>query len=84
LNYRENLGSSKVRKYEYKKRSSPYWKNSPDGKILKRDIVIARNYLNEKELPKINRIVTMFIDYAEMQSEDEIVMSMQDWVVDYS
>ena len=56
------------------------WKNSPDGKILKRDIVIAKNYLNEKELSKMNRIVTMFIDYAEMQSEDEIVMSMQDWV----
>ncbi|MCB2313691.1 virulence RhuM family protein [Clostridium tagluense] len=56
------------------------WKNSPDGKILKRDIVIVKNYLNEKELSKMNRIVTMFIDYAEMQSEDEIVMSMQDWV----
>ena len=56
------------------------WKNSPDGKILKRDIVIAKNYLNEKELSKMNRIVTMFIDYAEMQAEDGIVMSMQDWV----
>ena len=56
------------------------WKNSPDGKILKRDIVIAKNYLNQKELSKMNRIVTMFIDYAEMQAEDGIVMSMQDWV----
>jgi hypothetical protein len=41
---------------------------------------MKKNYLNEKELSKMNRIVTMFIDYAEMQSEDEIVMSMQDWV----
>nr|WP_205410208.1 virulence RhuM family protein [Acetivibrio cellulolyticus] len=56
------------------------WKNSPDGKILKSDISIAKNYLNEKELSKMNRIVTMFIDYAEMQAEDGILMSMQDWV----
>lgn len=56
------------------------WKNSPDGKILKSDIVIAKNYLNEKELSRMNRIVTMFIDYAELQAEDGILMSMQDWV----
>lgn len=56
------------------------WKDSPDGKILKRDIVIAKNYLNEKELSRLNRLVTMFIDYAELMAEDEILMSMQDWV----
>ena len=56
------------------------WKNSPDGKILKSDITIAKNYLNEKELSRMNRIVTMFIDYAELQAEDGILMSMLDWV----
>lgn len=56
------------------------WKGAPDGKILKRDIGIAKNYLNEKELFRLNRLVTMFIDYAELMAEDEILMSMQDWV----
>ena len=55
------------------------WKDAPDGKILKRDIVVAKNYLNEKELSRLNRLVTMFIDYAELMAEDEILMSMQDW-----
>lgn len=48
--------------------------------MLKRDIGIAKNYLNEKELSRLNRLVTMFIDYAELMAEDEILMSMQDWV----
>lgn len=56
------------------------WKDAPDGKIYKRDIGIAKNYLNEKELSRLNRLVTMFIDYAELMAEDEILMSMQDWV----
>lgn len=56
------------------------WKEAPDGKVLKRDIGIAKNYLNEKELSRLNRLVTMFIDYAELMAEDEILMSMQDWV----
>lgn len=56
------------------------WKDAPNGKILKRDIGIAKNYLNEKELSRLNRLVTMFIDYAELMAEDEILMSMQDWV----
>lgn len=56
------------------------WKDAPDGKVLKRDIGIAKNYLNEKELSRLNRLVTMFIDYAELMAEDEILMSMQDWV----
>lgn len=56
------------------------WKDAPDGKILKRDIVVAKNYLNEKEMSRLNRLVTMFIDYAELMAEDEILMSMQDWV----
>jgi len=56
------------------------WRDAPNGKVLKRDIGIAKNYLNEKELSRLNRLVTMFIDYAELMAEDEILMSMQDWV----
>lgn len=56
------------------------WKDAPEGKIYKNDITIAKNYLNEKELSKLNRLVTMFIDYAELMAEDEILMSMQDWL----
>ena len=56
------------------------WKGAPDGKILKRDITIAKNYLSEKELSRLNRLVTMFIDYAELMAEDEVLMSMQDWL----
>jgi len=56
------------------------WKAGPDGKILKRDVGIAKNYLNEKELSRLNRIVTMFIDHAELMAEDEVLMSMADWI----
>lgn len=56
------------------------WRDAPNGKVLKRDIGIAKNYLNEKELSRLNRLVTMFIDYAELMAEDGILMSMQDWV----
>jgi hypothetical protein len=56
------------------------WKDAPDGKILKRDVVVAKNYLNENEIKKLNRLVTMFIDYAELMAEDEELMSMQDWI----
>ena len=56
------------------------WKNSPDGKIYKSDVTIAKNYLNEKEISRLNRLVTMFIDYAELQAEDGNLMKMQDCV----
>ncbi|MCL2312202.1 MAG: virulence RhuM family protein [Firmicutes bacterium] len=56
------------------------WKGAPKGKIIKSDIVIAKNYLNEKELSRLNRIVTMFIDFAELMAEDEVLMSMSDWL----
>ncbi len=56
------------------------WKGAPNSKIFKSDILIAKNYLNEKELSRLNRLVTMFIDYAELMAEDEILMSMQDWL----
>jgi len=56
------------------------WSAAPDGKILKRDVSVAKNYLNEKELSRLNRLVTMFIDYAELMAEDEVLMSMKDWL----
>jgi len=56
------------------------WKNAPKGKIRKEDVVVAKNYLNEMELDKLNRIVTMYLDYAEMQAENRIVMNMKDWI----
>ena len=56
------------------------WSAAPNGKILKRDVTIAKNYMNEKELSRLNRLVTMFIDYAELMAEDEILMSMADWL----
>ncbi|RLD68303.1 MAG: hypothetical protein DRI95_03460 [Bacteroidetes bacterium] len=55
------------------------WKNSPNGKIRKSDVSIAKNYLDEKELKPLNRIVTMYLDYAEDQAEQGNVMTMKDW-----
>jgi len=56
------------------------WKNSPDGVIRESDVLVAKNYLNEKELVQLNKIVSMFLDFAEMQAERGIVMHMKDWV----
>lgn len=58
------------------------WKGAPDGKILKSDTLIAKNFLNKKELSRLNRLVTMFIDYAELMAEDEVLMSMKDWLAE--
>jgi len=55
------------------------WKNAPDGKIIKTDVVIAKNYLTEKELKSLDRFVGMYLDYAEDQAERTIPMTMQDW-----
>ena len=55
------------------------WKNAPRGKILKPDVVVAKNYLTEKELKSLDRFVTMYLDYAEDQAERNIPMTMQDW-----
>ena len=56
------------------------WKGAPDRKILKSDTLVAKNYLNEKEISRLNRLVTMFIDYAELMAEDQVLMSMEDWL----
>lgn len=56
------------------------WKNAPKGKILKTDIATAKNYLQEKEIKELERIVTMYLDFAELQAERQIPMKMADWV----
>lgn len=56
------------------------WKNAPDGAIRKSDVSTAKNYLNLEELDNLNRIVTMFLDYAESQAKKQRVMYMKDWV----
>lgn len=55
------------------------WKNSPKGKIMASDVIIAKNYLTKDELKSLERIVTMYLDYAEDQAERHIPMTMEDW-----
>lgn len=56
------------------------WKKAPKGKVLKSDVSVAKNYLKEEELSGLNRIVSMYLDYAENQAERQIPMTMQDWI----
>ena len=55
------------------------WENAPDGKILKADVIVAKNYLSEEEMNYLERIVTLYLDYAELQAQRHIPMSMEDW-----
>lgn len=55
------------------------WENAPDGRIVKSDVSIAKNYLSEEELRHMERLVTMYLDYAEEQATRRIPMSMEDW-----
>lgn len=55
------------------------WENAPDGRILKSDVLIAKNYLNSEEMRHMERLVSMYLDYAEEQAERHIPMSMEDW-----
>jgi len=55
------------------------WEQSPFGKIIKADVIIAKNYLNEKEMNYLERIVSIYLDFAELQAERKIPMSMDDW-----
>jgi hypothetical protein len=57
------------------------WKNAPEGPIRKPDVSVAKNYLNEEELDSLNRIVTMYLDYAELQARNHKVMNMKDWIM---
>jgi len=56
------------------------WRRSPSGKIMPSDVVIAKNYLDKKELTHLNRIVNMYLDYAEMQAARGRAMTMKDWI----
>ena len=55
------------------------WKNAPDGRVIKSDVTIAKNYLSEKEVDALNRLSTAFIDIAEQRAEDHVLMTMADW-----
>lgn len=55
------------------------WRKAPDGKIMKSDVGIAKNYLTLSELDELNRIVTLYLDYAELQARRRIPMTMEDW-----
>jgi hypothetical protein len=55
------------------------WESAPEGKIVKADVAIAKNYLNDKEISYLERIVSLYLDYAELQVERMIPMSMEDW-----
>ncbi len=56
------------------------WKSAPKGKIIKTDVSVAKNYLNEEELKALERIVSMYLDYAENQASRQIPMKMEDWI----
>lgn len=55
------------------------WRNAPKGKILKSDVSVAKNYLSLDEIDSLNRIITMYLDYAENQAKRKIPMTMEDW-----
>lgn len=55
------------------------WENAPEGKILKADVSVAKNYLSKEEMQYMERIVSLYLDYAELQAERKIPMSMEDW-----
>lgn len=57
------------------------WKNAPDGKILKSDVTIAKNYLNEEHIKKLDRIVVAYLELAEIRASQGIVMNMKDWIM---
>lgn len=56
------------------------WKNAPKGRVRETDVVVAKNYLNEAELDRLSRVVTMYLDYAEMQAKRGVIMYMREWV----
>lgn len=56
------------------------WKNAPHGKVMKTDVSVAKNYLSEEEISSLNRVVNMYLDYAENQAARQIPMKMADWV----
>ena len=65
--------------FDYDKDAKTTWENAPNGKILKTDVTVAKNYLSEQEMHYLERIVSLYLDYAELQAERKIPMSMEDW-----
>lgn len=57
------------------------WKNSPNGKVLKSDVSVGKNYLGDTQLQELNRVVSMYLDYAENQAKRGVSMKMTDWSV---
>ena len=55
------------------------WKNAPDGRVIKSDVTIAKNYLSEKEVDNLNLLTTAFLDMAEERARRQIIMKMADW-----
>lgn len=56
------------------------WKQAPKGKILKSDVLVAKNYLNEQHIKELNRLVSAYLDLAENRAKRGIVMNMKDWI----
>ncbi|MBP9993658.1 MAG: virulence RhuM family protein [bacterium] len=70
--------------YERADAERPYmglttWKNAPDGRVVKSDVIIAKNYLSEKEVESLNLMSSAFLDMAEMRALDHVIMTMRDW-----
>jgi len=56
------------------------WKHAPSGKILKSDVIVAKNYLDEAHIKELNRIVSAYLDLAENRTARHIVTKMEDWI----
>lgn len=56
-----------------------FWKNSPNGKIMESDVVVAKNYLTKEEIKDLERIVNAFLELAERRAKKHIPMTMEDW-----
>ena len=72
--------------YERVDSSKPFmglttWKNAPRGRVVKSDVAVAKNYLNREEVSKLDRLVNMFIDFAELRALNHQVMAMKDWLL---
>ena len=57
------------------------WKEAPDGKILKSDMSIAKNYLNKEHIAELNRLVSAFLDLAENNAKRQTLINMDDWTI---
>ena len=55
------------------------WKNAPNGRVIKSDVTVAKNYLSEKEVEELNLLTTQYLDYAELQAKNHVLMTMSDW-----